>query len=315
MISILYMIFVIFLLDINNSIPSIKSDSFEIIWKSDKTICKKDIKGDEKNLYETDKDYISYRGVHISPNNKYIAVIETTEGYTPPEKYDYEILPKNSLVIIDTNGTVYYKIDDNVRKLSWSPDGTKLAYITGEYREEGLGFKSTGVFLFDLINGNKITVTKDFPHPSIKNYTGAGYDINWAVHDSNIYIKEYDKAGGNYVYDTKTRTTHQVPYKGIHFSPDGKYYIAINPEDDTYIYETATNQDISDEVKLAINSIPISWLPDREHHLQVVKLLYSDTLKYDSVRIVVDNRKIRGKRYIIYDVDKRVIVKEWVEEQ
>ena len=133
----------------------------------------------------------------LSPSDTIIAVLVTKEGVTPPGAHDYSILPKNSLIFINTAGKEITRLDEDVRVLSWSPDGEKIAYITGTYYEGGVGFKTKGVCVFDLKDGSKRRITKDFPHPTIKDLKGkdiegGGYDVTWAVHDSNIYIQEFE---------------------------------------------------------------------------------------------------------------------------
>ena len=68
-------------------------------------------------------------------------------------------------------------------------------------------------------------------------------DISWASFDSMIYTTDY-----NYVSRINPETFNRtaVPYKGIFFSPDGKYYFAANYEGNGFgVYERVTNKNVS----------------------------------------------------------------------
>lgn len=282
-----------------------------------KKIVRTDVSGKRTTIYETTK-MIPLGSPSVSPNGRYVVFVETTPGVV--DKGTYQEPPRNNMVVCDTGGTVLQSTGDDVRRLSWSPDGSRIAYITGTYREGGVGYRANGIFVLDVDRGTKIQISKDFPHESVSGCPGVGYNLNWATHDGNIYIQDADPCGGNYMYDTRSRTTQSVPYKGIHFSPDGKYYLAIIPEDDNYLYESATNRDITVEVKAAIGGMPYSWILDRDHHLYGGKTTYvspptSDAASEQQVvrAYTRGERKIKEKRVLIYDVDKRQIVEEWVE--
>jgi Tol biopolymer transport system component len=280
-----------------------------------KKIIKHHPDGSRAVIFETKKSI--GRGLEISPSRKYVAIVETSEGVI--KGANYGISPRNNLVICDTAGVVLFSIDDDVRKLSWSPDGHKIVYITGSYYEGGIGFRADGLYVVDLLDGIRKPITKDFQHDSIKDYLGQGYDVNWSPHDSNVYVREFESCGGNYMYDTKTGKTRQVPYKGINFSPNGKYYLEVNSEDDNRVYETATNRNLSDTVKTAMPLIPDSWVPDRNHHLLFGTTTYEDYTtsgeKVDPNKIayVVGELRVKEKRFYLYDVEQRRVVEEWVE--
>ena len=307
----LFLIYLLAYTEISRELPKT-----EIFVKDNSGIYKNDSDGNHILVYRGKKDYIDTYMTGLSPDNKHMAIVEIKEGIT--EKSDYKVLPRNNLVICDINGNVNHMIDDDVRKLSWSPDGSKIAYITGTYHEGGRGFRPTGVYIFDIINGSRKPITKDFPHSTRLEGVSGGYAINWAVHDGNIYIMESDSRGGNYMYDVRSGKTRQVDYKGINFSPDGKYYLAIIPEGGNYLYESTTNIDISAMVKPVIGGLPFSWLSDRKHHLKTTKIIYEAEPggKADSGRqraMLASERKIKEKRFFIYDVEKSEIVDKWIE--
>jgi WD40 repeat protein len=254
----------------------------------------------------------------ISPCETVIAVLVTERGVVPPGAHDYSTPPKNSLIFISPEGKQIAKLDEDVRKYAWSPDGDKISYITGTYYEGGVGFKTTGVYFFDLKDRSKKQINKDFPHPTMKDYEGGGYGINWAVHDSNIYIQEFEYLGGNYRYNTKTGKTEKVPYKGIHFSPDGKYYLALSSMEYPRVYMSSTNEEITERVKSRLGDVPWNWIEDQEHHMLAVKVDFEPSA-LDSIgpgkpkAMKKVERKIRQKTYFVYDVEKDQMIKEWVE--
>ena len=69
-------------------------------------------------------------------------------------------------------------------------------------------------------------------------YVGAT-DINWSGHDGHIYV---DNNGQVYRYDPTTGKGQKVDYRGIYFTPDGKYNIYIY--DRFYIFRTADGQEM-----------------------------------------------------------------------
>lgn len=313
------MLFLISVLTIIGIVYTSRASNKEIYSKGGKYIYKgESVNKKEFAIYETKRDFIKAGSVTRSPNHKYIAAIETSRGTISPETKDYSILPKNDLVILDSTGNLFYLVDDDVRKYSWSPDGGKIAYITGTYYEGGVGFKTTGVYILDLKDGSKRKITKDFPSPTVKDFEGGGFDINWAIHDRNIYVQEFDYLGGNYMYDTKTGKTVRVPYKGIYFSPDGEYYLSLSTEDSPRLYITTNNQEITERVESRFGYLPQSWITDQGHQMLIVKIDYEPT-PHDALApgkpqaMVKGVRKIRQKTLFIYDVEKDKIVKQWTE--
>lgn len=275
------------------------------------------ISDSEETIFNTEGMYgVSFS---VSPSETMIALLITKRGFTPPGAHDYSVLPKNSMVFTDTDGKEITRLDENVRKFSWSPDGDAIAYITGTYREDGdIGFTTTGVFVFDLTDGSKRQIKKDFPHSPVRGYKGGGYDINWAVHDTNIYVKEFGGSlGGNYSYNTKTGRTEKVPYSGIHFSPDGKYYLALSSMEYPRLYVSSNNLEITEQAKSRLSYLPQSWMAKQEHHLVAVKVEYEsspiDMNRSEKVRAMVDERKVKQRTFSIYDVESDQVIEEWVE--
>lgn len=269
---------------------------------------------ERKMIYETDKALIT--DIRVSSSDTIIALIVKEGGVTPPGAHDYSVLPKNSMVFIDLDGNEITILDEDVRKFSWSPDGEKIAYITGTYYEGGVGFKTTGVGIFDLKDRSKIKIKKDFPHKTIRGFEGGGIEINWARHDGNIYIQDFGYLDGIYRYNTKIGKSEKVDYKGIDFSPDGKYYKEIVVGEGTagiYVYQTATNEDITSQLIAKFgpewSRVSLSWVFDKGRCLHVVN---------HSLEPVVIGKFSSGenkwgypvKHNVLYDVEKDRVVKE-----
>jgi len=264
-------------------------------------------------IFSTNADFIGKTS--FSPNGRHIAFLETTRGTWQKNGHEFETLPKNNMVICDTLGNLLCNTHENVRKFSWGPDGSQIAFISGTYYEGGVGFNTTGVFILDIESGAVTPINKDFPHPTLDRYRGGGYDINWSSHDSMVYIREFDYMGGNYRYDPKKNITEKIPYKGIRFSPDGKYYLTVNSEDYNGLYETETNDNITERVIKSIGTIPYSWLADHDHHLMIAipeyELLNGDPIPEKSPGIYAKSQLREIKRTVmIYDVEKDSIVEE-----
>ena len=233
----------------------------------------------------------------ISPSDTVIAVLITERGVVPPGEHDYSVLPKNLMVFIDPEGNEITTLDEDVRKFSWSPDGEKIAYVTGTY-DEDKGFMSTGLYLFDLTDGSKRQIAP------------RAYYVNWAVFDSCIYYEGFK-------YDPTTGKTEKTSYHGINFSPDGKYYIALSSMEYPRLYISASNEEITDQVKLKLGYVPRSWMPQEKHHLHAVKIDYEprseDTVTSGRpLAMIKVERKVIQKTFFIYDVETDQIIKEWM---
>jgi WD40 repeat protein len=263
------------------------------------------ITSDRRLIYESPKAYVDW--ISVSPNRKFIAGIEPEDSI------------RNRLLVIDPQGNVMNVIPDDVRKYDWSPDGNSIAYITGTYYEGGVGFMTTGVWIFDLNDKTKIQIKKDFPHQTVKTAggeltEGGGFEINWAQHDSNIYIQDFGYLDGVYRFNTKIGKSEKVDYKGIDFSPDGKYYAKSIPELDYQVYLTETNQPVTERLSARFKDLRFvpTWVPDEKHYLQIVEV--------DFIVEPVPGRRggrilgVKQKKYTIYDIETDRIIKEWVEE-
>ena len=256
---------------------------------------------EEKILHESKED-IYFHDLQVSPTGKFVSAIQTRRGVTPPGAHDFSVLPRNSLILMTPERKQPMKLDEDVRKFSWSPDGQKIAYITGTYVEDSdIGFRTTGVGIFDLKERTKKQIKKDFPHRTLKDFEGGGYEIKWAKHDNNVYIRDFDYLDGIYRYNTKTGKSEKVDYRGINFSPDGKYYI-----EGVHLYLTSTNEDITSRLKQRFGTewsrIALDWVFNEGHCLHLVK---------QEARQEEDGRWVYPAVHnVICDVEKDEILKE-----
>ncbi len=251
----------------------------------------------------------------LSPLDTVIALLVTKEGVTLPGEHDYSVLPRNSVIFITPEGKEIAKLEEDVREFSWSPDGEEIAYITGTYYEGGVGFKTTGVWIFDLKDQSKKQIKKDFPHPSVKGFEGGGYEIKWSKHDNNIYIKDFDYCGGVYKYNTKLGKSEQVKYKDINLSPDGKFYISEQFGDSIpqRLYISDSNLEITDRLKRRfgndIQNAGFYWVFQEGHLLHFIKKRPVAKTEKKVKVATVDNRTPLAYN-VIYNVEKDKILKE-----
>lgn len=270
---------------------------------------------EEKVVFYTEGFYEA--SFSVSPSDTVIALLVTKEGVTPPGEHDYSVLPRNSVIFITPDGKEVVKLEEDVRELSWSPDGEKIAYITGTYYEGGVGFKTTGVWIFDLKDQSKKQIKKDFPHPSVKGFEGGGYEIKWAKHDNNIYIKDFNYCGGIYRYNTKVGKSEQVKYKGIDFSPDGKFYISEQFGDSIpqRLYVSDSNLEITNRLEKRfgsdIQNAGFYWVFQKGHLIHLIKKQpVTKTEKKAKVEVATAANQVPAAHNVIYDVEKDKVLKE-----
>ena len=173
------------------------------------------------------------------------------------EVYHYE---DARLLLLNLNGEVLHRIP-GVRRYAWSPEGDQIAYITGRFTEDGVGFETTGAWLYDIESKQATQIHE------------GGLDIQWALWDNNVYI--YDPANEEfpesivYRFDVAEGSAGRTSFKGIYFSPDGTYY--YDPGYDAAsirIFRTQTGEQVSVDLSLpsagavrTANSA-VGWLDD-----------------------------------------------------
>ncbi|MBW8049238.1 MAG: hypothetical protein FVQ77_02630 [Cytophagales bacterium] len=256
------------------------------------------IDNNENIIYKTTKDLVCR--VKISPQNNYIAFLEHKKGIF--EKGKYQVLPKNSLRIIDINGKTIVYTNDDVRRYVWCPDGTKIAYITGEFFLGGIGFISDKLYILDISSKKKYQV-QNIKHP---------YDLHWlqTQNKNELYIKVVPSEKSNnriLRYDCNTRKVGNAGVKSIHFSPDGKYYVLYSGEALSegscntplqngktcfQIYNSHTNA-IIDEFSHFDIGVPFGWVYNQGHFFMFTNNERKESKVYDvKQNQVVENYNI-----------------------
>lgn len=173
--------------------------------------------------------YIMDSYIKISPRREMVGLNLTMGPWLQDERGAYYMDRK--LVIIDTTGRTLFELVD-VQRYAWSPDGRALACITGrDY--EGFGFWAEKLIVVNTSNWNQQVLQEGIAYQ----------DIVWAEFDSMIYTTDFQ-----YVYRANPRTgkVEKTGYKGIYFSPDGRYYFVANYEGGTFaVYERRTNKNVT----------------------------------------------------------------------
>ncbi len=207
-----------------------------------------------KNI-KSGKTKVVYKGVgslnfiQVSPRGTYVAMAEfiARQHGQPPGRM------RHVIVEIST-GKILYNVENNVRRMSWKEDETKLAFCVGMYREGGAGFDSEGVRILDIETGNSEFLDVE------------GYYLHWAEHDNAIYIRGFNRENTElgwsiYRYNPASKDLDITSHKGINFSPSGKYYSAFTVDAARHtLYDAATNRDVTPDWDVPPNLL--FWLPD-----------------------------------------------------
>lgn len=139
------------------------------------------------------------------------------------------------LQVLDLSGRLLASLPD-VRRFAWSPDGTKLAYITGKHHEGGRGFIPNGTWVHDL------------PTQASRQIDAGSIDVQWAHWDGGLYVDRgyTPESPGVRVdrFDPATGALSRTARKGIHFSPDGAYYYRPGEEGDLLVLYLARDDSV-----------------------------------------------------------------------
>lgn len=288
------------LLAVSKNIPSQNKNLIVKLDKENWIVTVNTDTGEIKRIYHSDKYWT--HTLTVSPNNKYIAFIEETK---PEYKRDgYEVAPQYCLVIIDDSGKLISRIERDVKKYVWSPDGEKIAFLTFRPCDPDYAYKCpSGAWVFDINTSETIKIRD------------RASQVNWAIFDSAVYLFDYRTV---IRWNPRSKELDSTGYKGIYFSPDGKYYLALSSEDYPHLYVSSTNQEITNRVKTRFGYLPRGWMSDQKHHMLAVKVDYEptpeDTISSGRPRAMVKGeRKIIQKTFFIYDVEKDQVIKEWIE--
>ncbi len=157
------------------------------------------------------------RDVAVSPRGRTVAVLEADAGVV--EGGEYARPPRSRLRVLDARGKVLREVADDVQHFTWSPDGRRLAYVTGEYAEGGVGFAPRAGFILDVGSGKKRPLA-GVEHP---------YELHWLTmeREDALFARALVAEEGTAVlrFDVASGAVARHPGHAFHFSPDGEYYL------------------------------------------------------------------------------------------
>jgi hypothetical protein len=178
---------------------------------------------------------------------------------------------RRNIYYMNADGTGRTKVADNGREPCWSPDGTQIAYMKGEFEKFTYSdFATRGLFIYDLKTGKtRQHVNKKLEHLYTLNWSPDG---NWfvaTVHGAlgfrhNIIAIE---ANGERLFDLK------LPGCRPNISPDGikvcwghgDYCAGVAKLDLTGPTPKATEIHNVVESKDPIETYHITWSPDMKY--------------------------------------------------
>jgi hypothetical protein len=176
-----------------------------------------------------------------------------------------------NIYYMNSDGTGRVKVATNGREPCWSPDGTKIAYMKGEFKKFTFSDAATkGLFIYDLKTGKtRQHVNDKLLHLYTLNWSPDGKWFVATVHGGlgfrhNILAIEAD---GDKFYDLKLSGCRP------NISPDGKkicwghgdYCAGVADLDFSGPIPTATNIIDVVESKDPIETYHITWSPDMKY--------------------------------------------------
>lgn len=194
----------------------------------------------------------------------------------------------SGIMIVDTKSNKEIAFFNYTRLYSFSPNGDAIVYFEGPIGPYQGGplppSEEMGLWLYDF---NRKTREKI-------DTLGLGVmDLNWSEHDGNIYVYGVKV----YRYNVKAGRSEIVPYKGIYFSADGKYYIYAPSEGGANIYRTEDNQ-LMDEWEKMIMEKSTSKYPELRFRFwsrQLKALVVSPGEDWQNIIFDVNKGKIIGE--------------------
>jgi len=176
-----------------------------------------------------------------------------------------------NLYVMDADGSKRMKIADNSREPCWSGDGTKIAFLRGEFDKFSYSdFATRGIFTYDLATGQ----IRQHPNKKIEHL----YTLNWTP-DGKWFVATIHggmgfkhgilalEAEGDGVYDLNLGGCRPD------LSPDGKqiawghgdYAIGVADLDFSSIPPKATNVHNIMESKDPMETYHVDWSPDGKY--------------------------------------------------
>lgn len=145
----------------------------------------------------------------------------------------------NSLVIADSDGQnsqIAMRSKEPVISLAWSPDGTRLAYVSFEQRD---GISKPVVYVHTLASGRRVVVANERGSNSSPAWSPDGKRLAVVLtRDGNSQIYTVSAEGGPLTRLSRSRAIDTEPT----FSPDGQYiYFTSDRGGSAQVYRVAAN--------------------------------------------------------------------------
>ncbi|MCK4371671.1 MAG: WD40 repeat domain-containing protein [candidate division Zixibacteria bacterium] len=279
--------------------------------------------GKTQELYRPDK--YSIHELTVSPNNKYIAAINISEREVMLDSVHAPYL--YGLMVLHGNGGLAHRLDMDVRRYVWSPDGKQIAFLTfAPCRKAYWWACPTGAWILDVETSEVTKISE------------GAKDINWAAFDGAIYLYEHTRLyprGRVMRWDMNSRELQPTDHHDIYFSPDGKYYLSLWKDEARPIrlYDAISNELVFDLVvresflyegditvpfpedlgSLYSNKLgqPCDWVFNTGHYLMFTKEESTvETEGSGPVKVIV-SKTIHSLTNSIYDVEQGKVIKQF----
>jgi WD40 repeat protein len=281
--------------------------------------------GETQELYRPDK--YSIHELTVSPNNKYIAAINISEREVMPDSVDAPYL--YGLMVLHSNGELAHRLDMDVRRYVWSPDGKQIAFLTfAPCRKAFWSSCPTGAWILDVETSEVTKISE------------GAKGINWAAFDGALYLYENPRLRNRVCpvmrYDPVSRELQTTDYHDIYFSPDGKYYLSLWKDEarPTRLYDAISNELIYDIVvresflydgditvpfpedlgslfNCERSKTPWGWVFNKGHYLMFSKEESTvETEGSGPVKRIV-KKTVHSLTHSVYDVEQGKVIKQF----
>lgn len=187
--------------------------------------------------------------------NKFIAATFNDFGKQENNRYFDEKL------MIFQNDTLIFSIEEMIRDYCWNDVTGELVFLTvSEKKHSGLGAPADGVGIFDPL---KLSYNRLF---NIEKHINI-FQLNYANFNNTIYAMGLSDERNIYHLDIRNKKLELTPYKGMNFSPEGKYYTNFSFEGEPIVlYERATNHQIWNSTSSEFLNFPrfVGWVIQNE---------------------------------------------------